>query len=155
MDMLEKALLISATALTGMLCGASLDQSIKQLPARRVIGVRAYSDYAKAADLRNGVPFYAILGVGAALTSIGTAIVFLIKHSQNGVVVPIYVAGICAVLHSIYTSQAAPLYFRQKSMKDGRELEQLFNKFERIQTIRSAFILINFIALLWIFASHL
>jgi hypothetical protein len=36
-------LLIAATALNGLLAGASLDQSIKQLPARRRIGVLSYS----------------------------------------------------------------------------------------------------------------
>ena len=41
-----KTCFVLATALTGMLCGASLDQSIKQLPARHIISVKAFSAYA-------------------------------------------------------------------------------------------------------------
>jgi hypothetical protein len=38
-------LTLAATAADGRLAGASLDQSIKQLPARQRIGVKAYSAY--------------------------------------------------------------------------------------------------------------
>jgi hypothetical protein len=48
---LTLALLVVATAVTGVLAGASLDQSVKQLPARRKIGAVAYSRYSRAADL--------------------------------------------------------------------------------------------------------
>jgi len=47
------------------IAGASLDQSIKQLPARHCLNV-AYSAYSQASDLGNGIVFYAVLGVGAA-----------------------------------------------------------------------------------------
>jgi hypothetical protein len=67
-------LVIAATALDGLLAGASLDQSIKQLPARRRIGVIAYSAYSRAADMGTGILWYAILGVGAALLTIVAAI---------------------------------------------------------------------------------
>jgi hypothetical protein len=41
-------LLVSALLVNAMLVGASWDQAIKQLPARRVIGVEALSAYSKA-----------------------------------------------------------------------------------------------------------
>ena len=68
------ALLLAATAADGLLAGASLDQSIKQLPARHRIGVRTYSSYSRAADLGNGIAFYGILGVGAAALTIAAAV---------------------------------------------------------------------------------
>jgi hypothetical protein len=60
------ALAIGALALIGPLTGMSLDQSVKQLPARHRIGVAAFSAYSRAADLVNGVYLYAPFGVGAA-----------------------------------------------------------------------------------------
>lgn len=68
------ALLVAATAAIGLLAGASLDQSIKQLPARHRIGSIAFSQYSRASDLGNGILFYGILGVGAALLNIAAAI---------------------------------------------------------------------------------
>jgi hypothetical protein len=68
-----KIALLVAIEFAEMLCGASLDQSIKQLPAMHRIGVKAYSAYAKAADLKNGVAWYGLLGIGSALASVSLA----------------------------------------------------------------------------------
>lgn len=67
-------LLVAATVAIGLLAGASLDQSSKQLPARLKIGVVAFSKYSRAADLGNGILFYAILEVSAGLLTIAAAI---------------------------------------------------------------------------------
>ncbi|MCW3127522.1 MAG: hypothetical protein JWO03_3180 [Bacteroidetes bacterium] len=148
-DVLFKTCFITATALTGMLCGASLDQSVKQLPARRVIGVKAFSAYARAADLKNGIPFYAILGVGAALTAILAAILAWIYHKDSAIALPVWLAGILAICHTFCTTQAAPTYFKLKKTDNEEALKKLLDKFERIQTIRSAFILLNFLCYIW------
>lgn len=60
-------IIIASTAMIGILAGASLDQSFKQLPARHRLGSVAFSRYSKAADLVNGIPFYTVLGVSALL----------------------------------------------------------------------------------------
>lgn len=57
-------LIVTATAADGLLAGASLDQSIKQLPARHKIGSVAYSAYSRASDLGPGILWYGVLGVG-------------------------------------------------------------------------------------------
>jgi len=43
-------LVIATTALSGIAAGASLDVSIRQLPARHRMGVIAYSGYSQATD---------------------------------------------------------------------------------------------------------
>src|SRR4051812_41298938 len=108
-DPLLKLSFITATALTGLLCGASLDQSIKQLPSRQIMGVKTFSLYARAADLRNGVIWYAVLGVGAALSSAITAVLSWKYISGESYALPLYLGGFFAICHSICTSQAAPL----------------------------------------------
>jgi hypothetical protein len=148
-DTIFKTCFIAATTLTGILCGTSLDQSIKQLPARRTIGMKAFSNYAKAADLKNGVIWYAVTGIGAAAASIITAIIVWKNHSAESYSIPIYLGGVFAICHTICTTQAAPLYFSQKKITDEGELKKLFDKFERIQTIRSAFILLNLLAFVY------
>lgn len=148
MEVLLKASLLTAVSFAGILCGASLDQSFKQLPARHRIGAIAFSAYAKAADLKNGVLWYAIIGIGTALSTIATAVVVW-SHGPASLRFPVYAAAVFAICHSVCTSQAAPTYFKQKRMTDEESLTRLFTKFENIQTLRSVFIVLNFASLLW------
>lgn len=146
---------VLAAALTGMLCGASLDQSIKQLPARHTIGVRAFSAYVKAADLKNGVLWYATLGISSALASITCAVLAYVRHSPTPVALPLYLGGIFAICHSICTSQAAPAYHSQKKTSDEEALAKIFDKFENIQTLRTLFIILNFLCFIWLLINTL
>ena len=59
-------LAIATTAVIGPGAGMSLDQSIKQFPARRRIGVVAYSAYSRAGDQGNGLFLYPPIGIGAS-----------------------------------------------------------------------------------------
>jgi hypothetical protein len=137
-----------AAALNGLTAGASLDQSIKQLPARHRMGVIAFSTYSRAADLGNGIVWYAFMGVSSALFTIAAAIVTFIASSSQ--TLPILIAAILSILHSITTTQAAPTNFCQrKAANDEQELTEVFNKFERWQTARAILQLLTFIATLW------
>jgi hypothetical protein len=153
-DLPEVWFLIS-TVLTGLLCGASLDQSLKQLPARHSIGMKAFSSYAKAADLKNGVIWYGILGVGAAVTTLISAIICWQSNTDPVIANAFYLAAAFALCHSACTTQAAPTYFRQKTISDEETLAKLFKRFERIQFIRSLFIVANFGCFIWILAKQL
>ena len=137
-----------AAALNGLVAGASLDQSIKQLPARHRMGMIAFSAYSRAADLGNGIVWYAFMGVSSALFTLAAAIVTFIAGSSQ--TLPILIAAILSILHSITTTQAAPTNFRQrKAANDEQELTEVFNKFERWQTARAILQLLTFIATLW------
>src|SRR5262249_51970896 len=81
-------LTLAAAAATGLLAGASLDQSIKQLPARHRIGVEAYSAYSQASDLGNGIFFYGVLGVGAALLALAAAVAAHVAALPGAALVP-------------------------------------------------------------------
>src|SRR5215217_8784872 len=109
-------LIFAATLFIGLLAGASLDQSIKQLPARRRIGLTAYSQYSRASDLGNGILFYGILGVTAALLNIAAAIAAYLQNIPAQQLNLIYLGALLAVLHSLATMQAAPLNFSQRNI---------------------------------------
>lgn len=138
-----------AAALNGLLAGASLDQSIKQLPARQRMGAIAFSAYSRAADLSsNGIIWYAVLGIGSALLTIVAAIATFVAGNLQ--TLPILLAAILSVLHSIATMQAAPTNFSQRKVaNDEAALTAVFNKFERWQTIRVILQVLTFIATLW------
>jgi hypothetical protein len=148
-------LIVAATAADGLLAGASLDQSIKQLPARHKIGLVAYSEYSRASDLGPGILWYGILGVGAALLTIAAAVAAFFEGVPSPSATPLYVAAGLAVLHSLATTQAAPTNFSQRRVaKDEAALARVFDRFERWQMLRAALQVANFGAMLWALVAY-
>ena len=97
------ALLVAATATGGILAGASLDQSIKQLPARRRMGALAFAAYSQASDLGPGIIWYASIGIGAAALTIAAALAAFFQGAAPTHATPIYHrcrAGAPAYLHN-------------------------------------------------------
>ncbi|MGH7918388.1 MAG: hypothetical protein ACREQM_00415 [Candidatus Dormibacteraceae bacterium] len=130
-------LLLVAAGANGGLAGASLDQSIKQLPARHRIGIQAYSRYSQAADLANGVVWYATLGVGTAVLTLVASIFTILQPVPPLSVIAAWVAMGATIVHSGATALAAPTNFRQRALhRDDRALVELFDRFERWQTVR-------------------
>lgn len=148
-------LIVTATAADGLLAGASLDQSIKQLPARHKIGPVAYSAYSRASDLGPGILWYGILGVGAAVLTIAAAVAAIFEGVPSVSATPLYVAAGLAVLHSLATAQAAPTNFSQRRVaRDEAALARVFDRFERWQTLRAALQVLNFGAMLWALVAY-
>jgi hypothetical protein len=146
---------VLATAVNGVVAGASLDQTIKQLPARHRIGVIAYSAYSKAADLGNGLPWYIGIGIGSLLLTIGAAIAAITQQIPTEDALPVYVAVVLSILHSLVTTQAAPMMFRQrKHENDEAALTAVFNRFARLQALRVLLHVLTFAASLWALISY-
>jgi hypothetical protein len=114
MGLVLKISLLLAVIFTGILCGASLDQSLKQLPARRRIGAVAFSAYARAADLKNGIYWYAVTGIGSAIITIFMAVTVWKTAQVPNLRLPATLAAVLAAGQIICTSRAAPIYLRQK-----------------------------------------
>lgn len=150
-----RGLLIAAVVANALLVGASGDQVIKQLPARHPIGVAAYSDYSQAADLSNGVPWYATLGIGAALLTVLAAAVGLRARGRRAVLaVPLVAALACTLAHSAVTAVAAPLNFSQRGAGDISELTAIFDRFEQLTVIRAVLQAAALAALIWALLRH-
>ena len=145
------ALLVVAVAANGLLSGASGDQSVKQLPARRRIGSVAYSEYSRAGDLGNGIAWYAIVGIGAAVLSVIAAAVVLVHQPTGGQTLASWVLIVTTVGHMAVTGIAAPTNISQRRyVGDEVALTRLFNRFERLQTVRWALNLAALLAAGWV-----
>jgi hypothetical protein len=145
-------LLVAALIGNGLLAGASLDQTIKQLPARRRIGVVAFSDYSKAGDLWHGIAWYAALGIGAALLTVVAAVVGLTLTEQPGTQssAALWLALVLTVAHSFTTTRAAPLNFSQRAaVGDAARLEAIFDRLERWSRARSALQVLTLLSVAW------
>jgi hypothetical protein len=150
-------LIVAATVATGLLSGASLDQSIKQLPARHRIGTVAFSQYSRASDLAQGVLFYGILGIGAAILCIAAAIAATFEGVASQRAIPIYSSAVLALLHSLATTRAAPINLRQRQVPadDALALAGIFDAFSRWQTVRCILQIINFGTSFWALTAYL
>jgi hypothetical protein len=149
-------LIILATALNGIVAGASLDQAIKQLPTRHRIGSVLYSTYSKNADLGNGLPWYVGLGISTVLATIGATLSGVLQQLSSEKMLPLCGAVVLSVLHSLVTSQAAPLMFRQRQYEnDEAALTMIFNRFSRLHLFRTLFQVLTFASLLWALISYL
>lgn len=139
MDAAVTSTAMAALVSDGILAGLSLDKVIVQLPARRRIGVTAYAAYARAADLGNGIAFYAAVGVGAAVLTLA-AFAVAASWGAPGTVTGLLAAGaLLSVAHSAMTARAAPAMFRIGQAGDDRQaLASLLARFARWWAGRAA-----------------
>jgi hypothetical protein len=147
---LTQGMTLAAATLTGLLAGSSLDQSIKDLPARHALGAVAYSAFSRNADLRprGGVALYAITGVGGAVLTLAAAVTAAVTGAPSGQAGALYVAALLSIAHSFVTTRAAPTLWRQRAIaEDAGALTRLFATFERWQTLRVTLQVATFLAL--------
>jgi hypothetical protein len=144
------ALLIASFAANGLLTGATLDQAIKQLPARKAIGAVAYSDYSRAADLGNGLIWYPVLGVGTAVLSVVAAVVGLVHHHTGAQSAALIALIIGSVAHMGSTALAAPTNISQRrAIGDDAALTAIFNKFARLNAVRAVLLVATLGIAVW------
>lgn len=133
-------LLIAATVTNAIATGATLDQALKQLPARRRIGAGAYVDYVRAADLANGRIWYPIMGIGTALVSLAAVTAGLLDHADTARGTALLLLTIGTLWHLAATSRAAPTLLslrRAGAVEEGRAATTL-DRFARLNALRAA-----------------
>jgi hypothetical protein len=143
-------LLVAAVIWNGMLVGASLDQVIKQLPARHRIGMLAFSEYSKAGDLGRGIAWYGALGIGAALVTVVASVVGLAHGADAQLSSALWLALVLTVSHSFTTTRAAPTSFSQRAASgDAARLEAIFDRFERWSIARASLQVLTLPGVTW------
>jgi len=156
MNTLLVPLVIATTALSGIGAGASLDVSIRQLPARHRIGVIAYSVYSQATDLGTARVWYPPLGIGTLLFALATAVVAFFQHVALPHALPIYVTAPFWIVHLLITLiWAVPtLLSLRHVVTDEQQLAAIFTRFERLQTVRVVIDVLIFGTTLWALVSY-
>jgi hypothetical protein len=138
-DSIVQDVTVAALLLSGVLAGLSLDKVIVQLPARRRMGAVGYAGYARAADLGNGVVFYAVVGIAAAVLAVAAFGLALTRSAPETVRVLLGTGAGLSVLHSAATGRAAPVMFRIGRAGDTEAvLEPLLTRFARWSAVRAA-----------------
>jgi hypothetical protein len=142
-------LLLFSASTGGLLAGMALDKSFVQLPSRKRIGIAAYVEYSRAADLGAGLLWYPMLGVGAALFAIAGALAVILQHLPMGKWLAASAAAIFAVLHLFTTSRAAPKMLSLGNPASKADAERTLRRFASWQGLRLAFQIATFVFALW------
>ena len=156
-----RTLLAIATMVDGLLAGASVDQSVEQLPARHRIGVRAYQRYSQASHMANGRFWLIPLGVGGPILRAAAAF----RASSLGLPLrrsrPVYIAAALGVAHALSTVKAAginlaiaPWQPPERQITDEATLSDVLRRFERWQALRATLQFLTFTAGVWALAAN-
>ena len=137
-----KFLLAAATTVDGLLAGASVDQSIDQLPARHRIGVRAYHAYTQAWHMSSGRFWLIPLGIVGPVLRV-TAALWIYHIGQFGnAALSVDIAAALALGHLLLTARAGraltPWQQYGRQIKDELKLATIFRRFERWQAARAS-----------------
>ena len=130
----------------------SLDQSIKQLPARLRIGNRGDWAYSRAGDQGNGLFLYPPIGIGTLLFAVAAAVSGHLCRLPGRLQFPLDISGILAILHSLARpSRAAPINLSQRKYEptDEVNLARVLDRFEFWHNLRAVLQVLNFGASLW------
>ena len=143
-------LLVLATIEGGILAGVSFDVALVKLPTRKRIGPVAYAQFARGNDLGNGKVVYPALGVLSVLLVLGALLAAWLGHQKAAVTVPLVVAAVLTVLHSLCTAKAAPIMLSlAKTPDDAEVLQRKLDRFALWHGFRATFQVAAFIALVW------
>jgi hypothetical protein len=155
-----RLLLGIATIVDGLLAGASVDQSVEQLPARHRIGVKAYQAYSQSSHMANGRFWLIPLGIGGPILrtiAARSASSVRLPRKQS---LPVHVAAGLGIAHALSTVKAAKINWAiapwqppEHRIRDERELADVFDRFERWQTVRATLQFLTFAAGVWALAA--
>ena len=143
---------IAAAVASGAMVGATLDQSVKQLPARHRIGAVAYAAYARAADLTGGVRWYPGLAAVVVVSTGAAVATGLFDHPDRWRLVALLAAGVGTVAHMLVTARAAPtiLSLRRLSDDDPERIAAVLDRFARLQALRAGLQVAALAAAVWV-----
>lgn len=149
-------LLIPTVVTSAMITSASLEQAIKQLPARHKIGLKAYAEYCLASDLQTGLSWYLPLGSAWAFFTLAAAVVGWLNHQgqQSAIALICMVMGL--VFHCVVSGFAGNTLFQlRQGIRGVTEMEALFNRFERLHRTRTVVDILTLGATVWALAADI
>jgi hypothetical protein len=146
-------LLVTATALSGLLAGANFIRMFVEMPAWRRTGVVAWAAFSTHADLGNGLAVWPTLAIGGALVTIAAAIaIWRGPIANRGARLPINIGVALVVAGLVLTRFAAPHMLSLRTIGDDPgALQRAFDAFDRWGNFRGVAQISAFGADLWAF----
>jgi hypothetical protein len=145
-------LIVGATVLHGILAGVTVDRTLVGLPAWQEVGVVAWANYSRSADLGNGLVLYPGLAIGGALLSLGAALSLIWQPTRpRSVATTVYLTVALSLAGLLLTFKAAPFMLSLQTIanEDVAHLQQAFDGFWFWEAIRGVMQVFAFVGNLW------
>ena len=119
----------------GPLAGGGLDRLMVQFPAFRRVGVRAWADYSRRADLSiRGALLYPPAAFGGVVASLAACLLWRRDpRASPAAKVPVHLAAAAALAGLLTTLKAAPFML---SLRESPDLKTAFAGFHRWSAVR-------------------
>ncbi len=125
-----RVLLAAAIFLTGVLAGGVIDRVIVGGPAWHELGVEAWVQYSRHADLGTGLVVYPMEGIGSAVLLLGTAVSnYFDGNAGRRAAFPIYLALTFSIIGLLLTVKAAPIMLALGRDTPRSSLQSSFDAF--------------------------
>jgi hypothetical protein len=126
---LTAALIIAATLAIGLFAPV-LDRALVATPAWRELGLQAWADYSRHADLHNGLIVYPVGGILCWVLVFAAALAYRFDRSApRRAGLPLYLAALAALGAIVTTVIAAPVMIHVGQLGDN-DTAALHNAFE-------------------------
>jgi hypothetical protein len=155
---LTGALIIAATVVVGLF-GSLLDRAVVATPAWRGLGVQAWADYSRHADLHNGLVVYSVGGILCWVLVFAAALAYrLDRFAPRQAGPPLYLAALGALGAIVTTIVAAPVMMHVGRLGDT-DTVALHDAFETFTLwgvyLRGICFATIFVCLVWALVTYL
>jgi hypothetical protein len=90
---------------------AGIDRWVVGMPAWSTVGVVAWANYSRSADLGNGFILYPVLAINGTVLSLAAAVSFALQRKHESMVaIAVYTAAVLALSGLVITFRAAPFH---------------------------------------------
>lgn len=143
-------LTVVAVIIHGLIAGISFDVATVKLPTRKRIGAVAYTHFARANDMGNGILVYPTIAIIAFALIASTTIAACFAHAPRTIMLPLLVSCVGTVAHSLCTAKAAPNMLGLRQIPDDEIIMgSKLDEFAKWHAYRAAFQFLTFVALVW------
>src|SRR4051812_33040556 len=151
---MTRFLLVAATVLSGLLAGGNLDRAFVAMPAWEQVGVLAWAEFSRRADLGNGLVLYPLEAIGAFLLLLAAAVSLYVGRAVKArIALPLCGTIVLAAGGLLCTLKAAPIMLSVGHLSDPAALRQAFEGFRFWGDIRGVAQVLAFFAAVWALAA--
>jgi hypothetical protein len=151
---MTRFLLVAATVLSGLLAGGNVDRAFVAMPAWEQVGVPAWAEFSRHADLGNGLVLYPLEAIGAFLLLLAAAVSLHVGRAATArIALPLFGAVMLAAVGLLGTLKAAPIMLSVGHLSDPALLRQAFEGFRFWGDIRGVAQVLAFFAAVWALAA--
>ena len=144
-----RGLVATATALSGVVAGTTIDTGVVKLPSWHRLGAEPWAAYTRE-ELSTSLVWYPVLGIGGVLDNLAAAVVV---HRDGGATrsaaLSSRAVALLAIGHLMTTAKAVPHMVRVRETDDQASLREALENFTRWNEVRAVLDTLTFAANLW------